>query len=241
MSRSTIVIFGATGGIGSSLAEILAPDYQLVLCARGESRLGELAERLQATARVADATRFAEVDTAFELARSLGSPVVGAVNCVGSIVLKPAHLTTESDFDETVALNLKTAFAVARGAARVMGEGSVVLLSSVAGVVGLPNHEAIAAAKAGVAGLARSAAATYAGRKLRFHAVAPGLVNTPLAARITGNPKALQASEAMHPLGRIAQPEEVARVIAWLLHPEQSFLTGQVVSVDGGMSTVRGR
>lgn len=238
---SRIILFGATGGIGSALARRLRPQHDLFLCARGEERLRALAGDLDCPWKIVDATRFAEVEAAFDQAKALGAPLAGAANCVGSIVLKPAHLTSEGDFDETVSINLKTAFAVTRAAGKHMGAGSVVLFASVAGFVGLANHEAISAAKAGVAGLARSAAATYASRRLRFNVVAPGLVDTPLAARITGNPKALQASEAMHPLGRIANPEEVAEMAAWLLSEAQSFITGQVFSIDGGMSTVRGR
>ena len=99
----------------------------------------------------------------------------------------------------------------------------------------------IAAAKAGVIGLARSAAATYAGKGIRVNAVAPGLVDTPMSAGITGNEMMLKASTAMHPLGRIGKPEEVASVITWLLSDTASWVTGQVIGVDGGLSTVRGK
>ena len=90
-------------------------------------------------------------------------------------------------------------------------------------------------------GLAQSAAATYAGRGIRVNAVAPGLVDTPMSAAITGSPLMLKASEGMHPLGRIGRPEEVARVITWLLGPESSWVTGQVIGIDGGLSTVRAK
>jgi NAD(P)-dependent dehydrogenase (short-subunit alcohol dehydrogenase family) len=123
-----------------------------------------------------------------------------------------------------------------------MGKGgSVVLVSSAAARLGLANHEAIAAAKAGVIGLTLSAAATYAARGLRVNAVAPGLVRTPLTARITGSEAALKASTALHALGRIGEPEDVASAIAWLLDPAQSWVTGQVLGVDGGLATLRSR
>ena len=123
----------------------------------------------------------------------------------------------------------------------IKGEGSVVLISSAAARIGLANHEAIAAAKAGILGLTLSAAATYASRGLRVNAVAPGLVRTPMTTRITSNEKAAESSRGLHALGRLGEPEDVARMIAWLLDPAQSWVTGQVFGVDGGLSSVRSR
>lgn len=119
--------------------------------------------------------------------------------------------------------------------------GSIVLVSSCAARVGLTNHEAIAAAKAGVIGLTLSAAATYAPRGIRVNCVAPGLVRTPMTARLTVNEASLKASTAMHALGRIGEPADVAAALEWLLSPEQSWVTGQVLGIDGGLSTVRPR
>jgi 3-oxoacyl-[acyl-carrier protein] reductase len=116
-----------------------------------------------------------------------------------------------------------------------------VLVSSAAARLGLANHEAIAAAKAGVIGLTLSAAATYAARGLRVNCVAPGLVRTPLTARITGSPAATQASLAMHALGRLGEPEDVTAAIAFLLSPEASWVSGEVLGVDGGLATLRVR
>jgi NAD(P)-dependent dehydrogenase (short-subunit alcohol dehydrogenase family) len=120
-------------------------------------------------------------------------------------------------------------------------DGSVVLVASAAATTGLANHEAIAASKAGIIGLARSAAATYASRGLRFNVVAPGLVRTPLTARITGNPAAEKASTAMHALGRLGEPDDIADAIAWLLGGSSSWITGQALGVDGGLASVRPR
>jgi NAD(P)-dependent dehydrogenase (short-subunit alcohol dehydrogenase family) len=167
----------------------------------------------------------------------------GLVNLAGSILLKPAHSTSAAEFDETIRLNLVTAFSVVRAAARHMraAGGSVVLMSSCAARTGLPNHEAISAAKAGVEGLVRSAAATYASGGLRFNAVAPGLVDTPMAERLVKNEAALKASLALHPLGRIGAPGDVARAIEFLLDPANSWITGQTWYVDGGLSALHAR
>jgi NAD(P)-dependent dehydrogenase (short-subunit alcohol dehydrogenase family) len=121
------------------------------------------------------------------------------------------------------------------------GGGSIVLVSSAAARLGLANHEAIAAAKAGIIGLTLSSAATYAARGIRVNCVAPGLTRTPMTARLTQNEATLKASTAMHALGRIGEPDDVAGAIDWLLGPESSWITGQVLGVDGGLASVRPR
>jgi NAD(P)-dependent dehydrogenase (short-subunit alcohol dehydrogenase family) len=159
-------------------------------------------------------------------------------------LLKPAHATSADEWDDVIDTNLRTAFAVVRAVAPAMGRtggGSLVLMSSAAARLGLANHDAIAAAKAGVTGLARSAAATYAPRNVRINVVAPGLVRTPLAARLTANEASLKASEAMHALGRIGEPDDVAGLIAYLLDPANRWVTGQEFGVDGGLATLRSR
>lgn len=235
------VILGAAGGIGSAIARSLAADgASLVLAGRALDRLHPLAGELNATAEQVEASDFAAVEALLAAARERHGRVAGVVNAVGSILLKPAHLTTEADLAETLRLNLQTAFAAVRAAGRVMADGgSVLLFSSAASEAGLPNHEAIAAAKGAVAGLVQSAAATYAPRKLRVNALAPGLVATPLAARITGNPASLAASVAMHPAGRIGAPEDLVAPARWLLDPASDWVTGQVIAVDGGMARLR--
>ena len=115
------------------------------------------------------------------------------------------------------------------------------LCASAAARVGLANHEAIAAAKAGVIGLTLAAAATYGPRNIKVNCAAPGLVDTRLTARITSNESAVKASTAMHALGRIGRPEDVASGIAWLLDPENNWVTGQILGIDGGLGTVRSR
>ena len=162
------------------------------------------------------------------------------MNCSGSLLLKSAHTTSQDQYQAVINSSLTTAFATVRAAGMHMKNGgSVVLISSAAAMVGLPNHEAISAAKAGIIGLAQSAASTYASLNLRFNVIAPGMTDTPLTASITKNPLALNASKAMHALDRIGTPNDIARAIVFLLDPQNNWITGQVLAVDGGLSRVR--
>lgn len=167
------------------------------------------------------------------------------VNCAGSILLKSTHWISDQEFADTIALNLTTAFNLMRGATRLMmkqaGGGSIMLCFSVAARRGLVNHEAIAAAKAGVEGLVLAAAASYARYGVRVNCVAPGLTRTELTRSLTQNETVARISAALHPLGRIGKPNEVASAICWLLDCEQSWVTGQVIGVDGGLGHVRVR
>lgn len=235
------VILGATGAIGSEVARILAArGYPMMLAARDAARTGTLARELHGESVTLDATRVEEVQACIDTACERFDRVLGIANCVGSLLLKPAHLTSQAEWDATLGANLGSAFAAIRAGARGMRDGgSVVLVSSAAARVGLANHEAIAAAKAGIEGLVRSAAATYGPAGLRVNAVAPGLTRTPLTERITSNDAAAEASRAMHVLGRLGEPRDVASAIAWLLDPDQSWVTGQVIGVDGGLGAVR--
>ena len=240
----TYLVFGATGGIGESLCRRLASrGARLMITGRNGAKLQMLADELHARAYPLDATRFEEVDACVEKVLQLHGRLDGVANCIGSLLLKPAHSTSEAEWLATVATNLTTAFAVLRAAAKAMLNtgGSIVLVSSAAARIGLANHEAIAAAKAGVVGLTLSAAATYGPRGIRVNCVAPGLVRTPMTARLTANEASLKASTAMHALGRIGEPQDVAAAIEWLLSPEQSWITGQVLGIDGGLGSVRSR
>ena len=238
------LVFGATGGIGESLCRRLAMrGARLTIAGRNVEKLQLLADELHATAYPLDAARFDEVEACVEHAIQLHGRLDGITNCVGSLLLKPAHSTSEAEWFSTVATNLTTAFAVVRAGARAMLNvgGSIVLVSSAAARIGFANHEAIAAAKAGVIGLTLSAAATYGPRRIRINCVAPGLVRTPMTSRLTANEVSLKASTAMHSLGRIGEPEDVAAAIEWLLNTEQGWVTGQVLGIDGGLGSVRSR
>lgn len=242
MSKATL-IFGATGGIGRAVCQHLAEKgTPLALSARGADRLDRLAAALSTTTsvHVADVTDPAAVEATFEAATQEHGGVDAVLHAVGSIVLKPAHRTSDEDWAQTLDLNLTSAFYVLRAATNRMrrgGGGNLVFCSTAAARGGIANHEAIAAAKMGLEGLVRAAAASYAGKGIRINAVAPGLVDTPLAAGITRREAALKASEAMHALGRIGQPDDVAPMIVLLL--EQSWMTGETVVIDGGLSGIK--
>ncbi|MBP7778823.1 MAG: SDR family oxidoreductase [Acidobacteria bacterium] len=242
--RATYLVVAASSAIGTALVRRLARrGAHIVMTTRRPEALEALAAEVDGRVAALDATSFGDLDQAAVDAAAWTGRLDGVVNCAGSIALKPAHLTSADDLAAVLAANLVTAFATVRAGASVMRQtgGSIVLISSAAASVGLPNHEAIAAAKAGVVGLMRAAAATYASYGIRVNAVAPGLVASPLSQLITASETALKASIAMHPLGRIGAPDDIARAADWLLGSESAWVTGQVLGVDGGLTTVRAR
>jgi len=237
-------VLGATGGIGRALCYRLARGGgNVAVAARTADAVDALAQEIGGMSAAVDATSFAAVEAFLSEVRAAHGRLDGVANCAGSVFLKPAHLVTEEEWADVLAANLTTAFSVVRAAAKVMepAHGAVVLVSSCAARVGLANHEAISAAKAGIEGLARAAAASYAKQGLRVNAVAPGLVPTPGTARLTRTETARARSAAFHPLGRLGDPEEVASAVAWLMDREQRWVTGQVLGVDGGLATIRPR
>jgi NAD(P)-dependent dehydrogenase (short-subunit alcohol dehydrogenase family) len=241
MVDQVFLLTGAAGGIGSELARILVGrGDSVVLFGRRAEPLETLAAELgpKAVAVSGDARNANDLAEAVAHGIEVFGRLDGLAHCVGSIRLKPLHLTTPEEFAETVETNLMTAFLASRAVLEVLRKqnaGSIVLLSSVAAGQGLNNHESIAAAKAGIEGLVRSAAITYARQEIRFNAVAPALIETPLAAPLLRTEASRAFSRAMHPLGRLGRPEDVARVIAFLLGRESSWITGQVWGVDGGL------
>lgn len=223
------LVIAASSGIGQAVVhQLKASGHSVYTTARTNQKI--------IPDVILDATDFDAVDTVFKEAGVFD----GVVNCSGSLLLKSAHLTSKAQYQSVIEASLTTAFATVRAAGAHMTKGgSVVLISSAAAMEGFANHEAIAAAKAGILGLTLSAAATYASLNLRVNAIAPGLTETPLTAQLTGHETARKFSEAMHALGRLGKPDDIARAIVFLLDPNNSWITGQVLAVDGGLSRVR--
>jgi NAD(P)-dependent dehydrogenase (short-subunit alcohol dehydrogenase family) len=239
-----VFILGGAGGIGSALAkQIVDSGGRVFLAGRDAGKLAAIAAELGAAHGTVDATDPDAVDACADRAAEALGGLTGIACCAGSLLLKPAHLTTAAEWGATLAANLTSAFGCVRAAGRLLkiDGGSVVLVSSAAARIGLANHEAIAAAKAGIVGLMLSAAATYARQRIRFNAVAPGLTKTPLTQGLVASELAEKASIGMHPLGRLGTPDDVARAIAFLLDPAQDWITGQVLGVDGGLASLKTR
>ncbi len=246
-SPRTQLILGATGSIGAALARLLhARGDTVVLAGRNPDKLQALAAELDAPFVVVDATDAASVDAAVaftvQQASDRGGQLDGAFNGVGSLLLKAAHQTRDEEYAAVMTTHVNSSFFLLRACVKNMqAGGSIVLVSSAASRIGLANHDVIAAAKAAVEGLAIGAAATYASKGIRINVVAPGLVRAGITERIFANEGALKSSIAMHPLGRVGEPDDVARAAAFFLDGANSWVTGQVLSVDGGLAGLKVR
>jgi len=238
------LIIGATGAAGAATARRLgAAGATVAVAGRDPDALDALADEIGGTSHTVDARDIAAVGTTIEEVVARHGRLDGVANLAGSVLLKPAHLTTPEEFHDTIATNLTSAFAVVRAAAPTMREhgGSIVLASSAAAQIGIANHEAIAAAKGGIISLVRSAAATYGAKGVRVNAVAPGLVDAKMTARLVGNETQAEASRKMHVLGRLGTGEDIASAVSFLLDPSNDWITGQVLGVDGGLGQIRTR
>lgn len=241
-NSKNILIGGITGGIGSSVANLLNKEgHSIVGFARDEEKLNDFNQQHPNIQTIqAEATDPDSVKTAFEKASLLMGSVDAYIHAIGSIIIKPAHLTSTEHWIQTLQLNLSSAFFAMKEAIIAMqkqNHGTLVFYSSTAAQIGIANHEAIAASKGGIEAMVRSAAASYSNRHIRFNCIAPGLTDTNLAKPITSNPAALAISKKMCPLNDIAHPEDIASLTQWLISDHAKFITGQCFTVDGGLSS----
>ena len=228
------IIFGATGSVGSSLAEQLkdsAKDIHLV--ARNESEVKAIAEKLDCSYTVADVLE----DGFIEKVKSDISEIKGIAYCVGSIDLKPLRMVTEADMNKCMRLNLYSAIEAIKGFQESLkkNKGSVVLFSTVAAQRGFTNHTIIASAKAAVEGLTVTLAAEFA-PNIRVNCIAPSLSKSKIAEPMLKNPTIAEGIAKAHPLKRLGEGKDSAALAKFLITEESSWITGQIIAVDGGRS-----
>jgi NAD(P)-dependent dehydrogenase (short-subunit alcohol dehydrogenase family) len=228
------LIFGATGSVGSSLAEQLknaGNDVHLV--ARNESEVKTIAEKLDCSYTVADVLEGGFV----EKVKSDISEIKGIAYCVGSIDLKPLRMVTEADMNKCMKLNLYSAVETIKGYQESLkkNKGSVVLFSTVAAQRGFTNHTIIASAKAAVEGLTVTLAAEFA-PNIRVNCIAPSLSKSKIAEPMLKNPAIAEGIAKAHPLKRLGEGKDSATLAKFLITEESSWVTGQIIAVDGGRS-----
>ncbi len=237
------LITGAAGGLGQSLAEYLAAEgWELIVTSRDRERLREAFgdRHLQICADCATAEGAKKI---IENANAQGLIPQAFAHCVGNIRLGALHRLSEADFNDSIEANLTSAFHAMGAFVGNLRQhnlpGSAVLVSSVAAQIGTPNHEAVAAAKAGVEGLARGTAATYAPYGIRVNVVAPGIMESPATAKILATEAQRSAAARQYPLPGIGSTTELAELMAWLMSNRSGRVTAQVWSVDAGFTGIR--
>jgi NAD(P)-dependent dehydrogenase (short-subunit alcohol dehydrogenase family) len=228
------LIFGATGSVGSSLAEQLKnSDNDIHLVARNESEVKAIAEKLGCSYTVADVLE----DGFIEKVKSDINDIKGVAYCVGSIDLKPLRMVTEADMNKCMKLNLYSTIEVIKGFQESLkkNKGSVVLFSTVAAQRGFTNHTIIASTKAAVEGLTVTLAAEFA-PNIRVNCIAPSLSKSKIAEPMLKNPTIAEGIAKAHPLKRLGEGKDSAALAKFLITEESSWITGQIIAVDGGRS-----
>lgn len=237
---SIVLITGASGGIGRALAQqLVAQGLRVAAVGRDAERLADVSATLRIAADTTTPEGAAQAVAATQ--EALGAAPGFLAHCVGSTLIAPLHRTRLEAYRDLMRVNLDSAVYMLQAwlAALQGAPGAAVFASSVVARIGVANHEAIAAAKGGVEALVRSAAATYAAQGVRVNAVAPGMTETPLTVGMLKVPAMREGAGRQYPLGGVQTAEQVAGVMAWLLGDGASRLTGQIIAVDGGFTTVR--
>lgn len=226
MSKNIVLIGGSTG-IGLKLAELLKDKHSVTIISRTNPELEGV------THHQADITKDELPD--------LAEPIHGLVYLPGSINLKPFKMLREEHFKDDFEINFLGAVRSVKKYEQNLKESdsaSVVMFSTVAVQQGLSFHASISAAKGAIEGFVRSMAAEYA-PNIRFNAIAPSIVDTPLAKNLLRNEKQRNRSEERHPLKRIGEPKDIAEAAKYLLSDESSWMTGQILHLDGGLSSIK--
>ena len=234
------IIAGSTGTLGSAIVDDLSKSNEIFLIGRDEDKLKEQSSKYNCKFEVIDLSNTPEPRD-FTKVINPDVEIKGLINCIGSILIKPLHGTSLEEFNDIISTNLFSSYFLLASFARRMKEGSAIFFSSVAGTKGLSNHEAISAAKAGIEGFARSAAATYAKDNLRVNVIAPSIMDSNMSQKILSSDSARELSKNMHPISKIGDADDILPVIKWLLSPDARWVTGQTIHVDGGLSTVKPR
>ena len=226
------VLIGGSYGIGFQLAQQLVEEGNTVhIYARTIGKLVESENLIFHTHNVMED----KLDPS-----QITNMIDGLVYLPGSIQLKPFHRISKQDFLDDFHINFLGAVDSIQAFLPQLKEakGSIVLISSIAATTGMPFHTSISAAKGAIEGFAKSLAAELA-PNVRVNVVAPSLTDTPLAERFLSSPEKKDASSKRHPLGRVGKAEDIAEAISYLLSPKSSWVSGQVLHIDGGMSSLK--
>jgi NAD(P)-dependent dehydrogenase (short-subunit alcohol dehydrogenase family) len=237
----TYIIIGGSGGIGSALARRLkATSQDIFLIGRNAQSLSNMSQELGAKYAVADVTDGTALASAIADA---GPSIDGLCYAAGTINLKPIARLTADDFRRDFEVNAMGAALAVQAAlpalkASTNATSSILLFSTVAVAQGFAAHASVGMAKGAVEGLVKSLAAELA-PKIRVNAIAPSLTKTPLAKGLTSNEQMATTIAGLHPLQRLGEPDDIAALAALLLLPESGWITGQIIGVDGGRSSLR--
>tara|TARA_B100002051_G_C16586376_1_gene560389 strand:- start:196 stop:906 length:711 start_codon:yes stop_codon:yes gene_type:complete len=232
--KEKYLIFGATGSVGSNLSKLLKDSgYDIHLIARNNDEIAKLSEHLGCSYTVANVLE----DGFVEKIKNDVKEVKGIAYCVGSIDLKPIRMVTEEDFNKCMKLNLYSAVEVIKGFQESLkkNKGSLVLFSTVAAQRGFTNHSIIASTKAAVEGLTVSLAAEFA-PNIRVNCIAPSLTNSKIAQPMLKNSAIAEGIAKAHPLKRLGEGKDSASLAKFLITEDSSWITGQIIAVDGGRS-----
>ena len=232
------LIFGATGSIGSSLANQMHEEKQdCHLIGRNEEELKEIANKLSYSYSVCDVMKINFADNLFKDLHE--TEILGIAYCVGSIDLKPLRITKAKDYVSTYVLNLVAATDIIRTFQDSLkkNKGSIVMFSTVAAKKGFPNHSIISPAKAAVEGLTVALAAELAPHT-RVNCIAPSLTKSKMSTFLLKNLKTVDSISKLHPLKRIGEGFDAANLAKFLLSKNSSWITGQIIGVDGGRAAI---